>query len=116
MGYVRRLSEHYLLGDIRQELGLLCRGFEDLLPQAALQAQELDARDLELLLCGIPQVFVDDWQENAVLNGPALVTDEGQQLVDWFWEALEGFGEERRAKLLQFSTGAARLPPEGFAG
>ena len=32
----------------------------------------------------------------------------------WFWEVVAGYNHEERARLLQFSTGSARLPAQGF--
>ncbi|KNZ55491.1 uncharacterized protein VP01_2663g8 [Puccinia sorghi] len=34
--------------------------------------------------------------------------------VTWFWRAVRSFGQEERAKLLQFATGSSRVPLEGF--
>ena len=31
-----------------------------------------------------------------------------------FWEVVEGFNHEQRARLLQFATGTTRLPAQGF--
>jgi hypothetical protein len=36
--------------------------------------------------------------------------------VKWFWEAVLSFDHTDRTKLLQFSTGTASLPVEGFQG
>eukprot|EP00746_Dinoflagellata_sp_MGD_P046923 gnl/MRDRNA2_/MRDRNA2_21562_c0_seq1.p1 gnl/MRDRNA2_/MRDRNA2_21562_c0~~gnl/MRDRNA2_/MRDRNA2_21562_c0_seq1.p1 ORF type:complete len:353 (-),score=83.42 gnl/MRDRNA2_/MRDRNA2_21562_c0_seq1:71-1042(-) len=113
--YVQLLCKHYLFGNVEKEMGLLCKGFEDLLPPVSLRAQHLDSRDLELMVCGLPKVDVEDWRNHTVISGPAAETS-GFRVASWFWEVIEGFGDERRAKLLQFSTGAARLPPEGFIG
>lgn len=35
-------------------------------------------------------------------------------IVKWFWQAVETFDEERRARLLQFVTGSTRVPLQGF--
>lgn len=35
-------------------------------------------------------------------------------VVKWFWQAVEAFDEERRARLLQFVTGSTRVPLQGF--
>ena len=36
-------------------------------------------------------------------------------VVQWFWEALRGFTPEQRAQLLQWTTGHARVPVQGFS-
>lgn len=35
--------------------------------------------------------------------------------MNWFWEIVKDFDTEQRARLLIFTTGSARVPPEGFA-
>ncbi|CAN0514656.1 unnamed protein product [Scytosiphon promiscuus] len=35
-------------------------------------------------------------------------------LVQWFWEVVEAFSEEEKARFLQFCTGSSRLPAHGF--
>lgn len=36
-------------------------------------------------------------------------------VIQWFWEALEKFDNERRLRLLQFVTGTSSIPYEGFS-
>jgi len=36
-------------------------------------------------------------------------------VIRWFWEVVEGFGQEQRAHLVQFVTGTSKVPLEGFA-
>ena len=36
-------------------------------------------------------------------------------VVKWFWEVIREFSHEQRARLLQFVTGTARVPVQGFA-
>lgn len=35
-------------------------------------------------------------------------------MIQWFWKALHSYGQEERAKLLQFVTGTSRVPLDGF--
>ena len=34
--------------------------------------------------------------------------------MKWFWQVVEEYDEEKRARLLQFVTGSARVPVQGF--
>lgn len=34
--------------------------------------------------------------------------------MQWFWQAVESYSEEMRARLLQFVTGSSRVPLQGF--
>merc|ERR1719498_721211 len=108
--YVKYLCEFYLCGRVEQEWRLVCQGFQDLIPNGMLLDHGLCERDLELLLVGIPTIEVKDWREHTNLDGPLANTEQGWQLCTWFWEVVEQFGDERRAKLLQFATGSSRLP------
>ena len=47
-----------------------------------------------------------DWRQNTRLKHCNLETP----VVKWFWDILEGYTEEMRAKLLQFVTGSSRVP------
>lgn len=35
-------------------------------------------------------------------------------VVKWFWQIVESYSEEMRARLLQFVTGSSRVPLQGF--
>lgn len=114
--YVKRLCEFYICGQVEREWHLVQQGFQDLVPNGMLINHGFTDRDLELLLVGIPTIDVTDWRQQTHLDGPFADTTKGRDLVVWFWEAVEHFGDERRAKLLQFATGSSRLPAEGFKG
>lgn len=114
--YVEKLCEFYLIGQVQREWQLLRQGFEDLLPFHLLREHCIGEKDLELLIVGLPEIDVKDWQRHTAVDGPMANTPEGEQVVRWFWEVVEQFGDERKAKLLQFATGSSRLPADGFAG
>lgn len=114
--YVQKLCEYYLCGHVQREWQLLIQGFEDLLPRDLLRESEISHTDLELMVCGVPTIDIEDWRNNSYVDGPLKATVDGNKLISWFWECVEQFGNERRARLLQFATGSSRLPPEGFAG
>lgn len=113
--YVQRLCTFYICGQVEREWQLLVQGFEDLLPRELLRQHDVDERDLALLIAGLPDVDVSDWQQHSNIEGPLVGTAEGDLLSAWFWEVMEEFGAERRARLLQFTTGSSRLPVGGFS-
>jgi len=41
---------------------------------------------------------------------------ENHQVVVWFWELVQEWDQEIRARLLQFVTGTSNIPSGGFAG
>ncbi|KAK2554358.1 NEDD4-like E3 ubiquitin-protein ligase WWP2 [Acropora cervicornis] len=74
----------------------------------------LDGFNEVLMLCGMQEIDLDDWQANAVYRH---YTRNSKQ-VTWFWQvrfALRSFDNEKRIRLLQFVTGTCRLPVGGFA-
>ena len=57
------------------------------------------------------EIDVEDWKRNT------NYTDYGphDQVIVWFWKAVETYDNEMRARLLQFVTGTSRVPMNGFA-
>jgi NEDD4-like E3 ubiquitin-protein ligase WWP1 len=63
--------------------------------------QYFDERELELLLCGMQEIDVEDWQRNTVYRHYAPQSKQ----IQWFWQFVQSLNQERRSKLLQFVTG-----------
>ena len=58
------------------------------------------------------ELSADEWQANTQYkNGYAVETD----VIVWYWEVVNEFSGEERAKLLRFATARRRLPLGGFA-
>ena len=66
--------------------------------------------ELELLISGLPTIDVGDWRANTTYTG----YDVTSPAIQWFWEAVEQYTQQERVMLLQFTTGAARVPVGGF--
>ena len=66
---------------------------------------------VQYLLGGLSQIDVEDWKRNTEYSGYMA----GDQVVLWFWKAVENYDEEMRARLLQFVTGTSKVPMNGFA-
>lgn len=95
-----------------------------------------DERELELIISGISKIDVQDWKTHTRLKH---CVPESPQVI-WFWlvwliiyflflyyytcmysynikkyfQAVESYTEEMRARLLQFVTGSSRVPLQGF--
>ncbi|KAL7979266.1 hypothetical protein Chor_015290, partial [Crotalus horridus] len=65
---------------------------------------------LYLIIGGLDKIDLNDWKANTRLKH--CMADSN--IVKWFWQAVEAFDEERRARLLQFVTGSTRVPLQGF--
>jgi len=109
--YVRLKMEHMMLGSCSEQLRALLAGFYDVVPLSL--ASVLSAKELELLLCGLPTINVDDWRGNAQYRGEYTRSSKN---IKWFWQLVESLSNEKKARLLQFTCGTARVPVEGFKG
>ncbi|KAG6454484.1 E3 ubiquitin-protein ligase SMURF2 [Manduca sexta] len=106
--YVRLYVAHrFTRGAERQWLALQ-RGLADLIPPQLLRP--LSPRDLQPLLAGRADLDPADWRRHTRLKH----VPPDAPLVGWFWEIVEEFDAEMRARLLQFVTGSRRVPLAGF--
>ncbi|RVE44098.1 hypothetical protein evm_011264 [Chilo suppressalis] len=106
--YVRLYVAHrFTRGAERQWLALQ-RGLADLVPPQLLRP--LSPRDLPPLLAGRADLDPADWKRHTRLKH--LTPDA--PILAWFWEIVEDFDAEMRARLLQFVTGSRRVPLAGF--
>ena len=69
-----------------------------------------DEMELELIICGLGQINISDWVSNTEYRH----CDKSDNVVSWFWQAVESMESELRARLLQFATGTSRVPVTGF--
>jgi E3 ubiquitin ligase SMURF1/2 len=66
--------------------------------------------NLKLVIGGLGKIDLEDWKSNTRLKH----CNTESNIVKWFWRAVEQYGEERRARLLQFVTGSSRVPLQGI--
>ncbi|GMF12384.1 unnamed protein product [Phytophthora lilii] len=108
--YLERKFEHLLLRSVADQLYVFLKGIYEVIPQQLLML--FDYEELDYLMCGSPEIDVDDWEKNtsvaeSVARSPALM---------WFWEIVREMPNEYRRRLLQFTTGCSRVPLVGFKG
>lgn len=112
--YLESNLRYRLLERTRPQLQELLLGFFDVIPEPPLTI--FDANELELTLCGLPTIDMEDWQANTKYSGLYEMTGRSHQAVQWFWEVVvEEFDREMRARLLQFVTGTSGVPSRGFS-
>lgn len=104
--YSQLLCEDFLIGQVRTEIGCLVMGFHEIVPQLLLQA--LDAEQLRMLVCGVAEINVDEWEAHAIVEGQ-------KQVARWFFDWLRKRPQETRSKMLAFATGSSVLP-SGWEG
>ncbi|CAH8602131.1 unnamed protein product [Schistosoma bovis] len=93
---------------VEDQTNAFLTGFEDVFPLQWLQY--FDERELEVLLCGMQQIDVDDWQSHTTYKK----YDARSPQVLWFWKFVRSLTQQRRIRLLQFVTGTCRVPVGGF--
>uniref|UniRef100_A0A673LBI3 HECT-type E3 ubiquitin transferase n=1 Tax=Sinocyclocheilus rhinocerous TaxID=307959 RepID=A0A673LBI3_9TELE len=71
-----------------------------------------DENELELLMCGLGDVDVNDWRQHTVYKNGYC---PNHPVIQWFWKAVLLMDAEKRIRLLQFVTGTSRVPMNGFA-
>ncbi|ETV63992.1 hypothetical protein H257_19072 [Aphanomyces astaci] len=108
--YVETMTKYLICGRIQDPLMAMVKGLYDIVPPELLVI--FDHKELELILCGLAVVDVQDWKRNTVTSPNLTQT----RLVDWFWDVVGAMETHDQAKLLQFTTGSSRVPVQGFKG
>eukprot|EP00981_Chlorochromonas_danica_P007095 scaffold1551_cov164-Ochromonas_danica.AAC.23 len=107
--YVRLVAHHRMTSAISSQIDAFLAGFYDLIPPELVCI--FSPAELELLICGLPDVDVDELQANTEYHQYRQTDD----MVKWFWSALRSFSREERASFLQFVTGTSKVPLGGFS-
>uniref|UniRef100_A0A674MLZ9 E3 ubiquitin-protein ligase n=1 Tax=Takifugu rubripes TaxID=31033 RepID=A0A674MLZ9_TAKRU len=107
--YIRLVAEWRLSRGVEEQTQAFFEGFNEVLPQQYLQY--FDAKELEVMLCGMQEIDLVDWQRNAIYRHYARSSKQ----ILWFWQFVKEMDNEKRMRLLQFVTGTCRLPVGGFA-
>lgn len=109
--YLVQQMQYRLMYRIKPQLLQFLMGFYDIVPEPLLAV--FDFQELELLLHGLPNIQMEDWIANTNYAGE-FENKTNHVVVGWFWEVVRSFEQEQKAKLLQFVTGTAGVPAQGF--
>ncbi|KAG8131850.1 hypothetical protein E2320_009754 [Naja naja] len=107
--YIKLVAEWRLSRGVEEQTQAFFEGFNEILSQQYLQY--FDAKELEVLLCGMQEIDLTDWQRHTIYRH---YTRTSKQIV-WFWQFVKEIDNEKRMRLLQFVTGTCRLPVGGFS-
>ncbi|KAM8972896.1 E3 ubiquitin-protein ligase NEDD4 isoform 2-T2 [Pelodytes ibericus] len=108
--YIHLVIQWRFVNRVQKQMAAFKEGFFELIPQDLIKI--FDENELELLMCGLGDVDVNDWREHSKYkNGYS----QGHQVILWFWKAVLMMDAEKRIRLLQFVTGTSRVPMNGFA-
>ena len=108
--YLRRYLEHQLVRTIEAQAAAFREGVEDVLGTVGLSLLSPD--ELKHLWGGHE---IDD-ERLAAWKARTRVGETPAPLVELFWQYMEAESPAKRAQVLQFATGAARLPSDSEMG
>lgn len=74
------MTEWRMSRGIEEQTKAFLDGFSEVVPLEWLKY--FDERELELMLCGMQEIDVDDWQRNTIYRH---YTRSSKQIV-WFWQ------------------------------
>lgn len=107
--YINMMVSWRFTRGVEEQFKAFLEGFNEIIPLHWLQY--FDERELELILVGIQDFDVQDWQMNTIYRNYR----RNDKQIQWFWAFVHEISDEQRSRLLQFVTGTCRLPIGGFA-
>ncbi|XP_068596388.1 E3 ubiquitin-protein ligase NEDD4 [Brachionichthys hirsutus] len=108
--YIHHVMQWRFVNRIKKQMTAFKEGFFELIPQDLIKI--FDENELELLMCGLGDVDVNDWRENTKYKNSY---GANHIVIQWFWKTVLLMDAEKRIRLLQFVTGTSRVPMNGFA-
>lgn len=106
--YIMLLTDWRFTRGVEEQTKAFLDGFNEVAPLEWLRY--FDEKELELMLCGMQEMDMSDWQKNTIYRH---YTKNSKQ-IQWFWQVIKEMDNEKRIRLLQFVTGTCRLPVGGF--
>jgi E3 ubiquitin-protein ligase HUWE1 len=109
--YVKKVVEWRLGGEIQEEIDQFVGGFHELIPLEELQM--FRPSELDLLICGVPEIDLDDFRTNCQFIPPY---GGDHPVIQRFFVVLGELSTKERGKFLVFLTGSSAVPVGGFSG
>ncbi|XP_054631926.1 NEDD4-like E3 ubiquitin-protein ligase WWP2 isoform X3 [Dunckerocampus dactyliophorus] len=107
--YISLLTDWRFTRGVEEQTKAFLDGFNEVVPLEWLRY--FDEKELELMLCGMQEIDLADWQKNTIYRHYTKNTKQ----IHWFWQVVKEMDNEKRIRLLQFVTGTCRLPVGGFS-
>ncbi|KAL5533037.1 hypothetical protein ACEPAF_4813 [Sanghuangporus sanghuang] len=106
--YVNAVVHYRIQKRVKEQFDAFMAGFNELAPQDLVMV--FDERELELLIGGMSEIDVDDWNKFTDYRGYEV----NDTVIQWFWKIVRSWPPEKKSRLLQFATGTSRIPVNGF--
>ncbi|XP_041741307.2 E3 ubiquitin-protein ligase NEDD4-like isoform X8 [Coregonus clupeaformis] len=110
MEYIDLVIQWRFVNRVQKQMNAFLEGFTELTLIDLIKI--FDENELELLMCGLGDVDVNDWRQHTVYKNGYC---PNHPVIQWFWKAVLLMDAEKRIRLLQFVTGTSRVPMNGFA-
>ncbi|KAH9261827.1 hypothetical protein BASA81_000483 [Batrachochytrium salamandrivorans] len=110
--FLSLMLQYVMLDRHHLQLSFLLKGFEEVVPLTLMSV--FTAKEFEGVLSGLEKVNVEDWMQHTEYRGKYAKHGADHEVIDWFWQYVKTLSEQDRGKLLQFATGSARVPAQGF--
>uniref|UniRef100_UPI00358E47DC E3 ubiquitin-protein ligase NEDD4-like n=1 Tax=Myxine glutinosa TaxID=7769 RepID=UPI00358E47DC len=108
--YINLVIQWRFVARVQKQMNAFMEGFSELIPKDLIRI--FDEHELELLMCGLGDVDVNDWKKHTIYKNEYCLN---HPVIQWFWKAVLLMDAEKRIRFLQFVTGTSRLPMNGFA-
>jgi hypothetical protein len=105
--YLQLFVAHRLVGEVQPQVDAFRAGLAVFFTDEVLASVHAccTPADMQLLLCGVAEIDVDDWEQSAEYRGGIAATTP---LVKWFWSAIRSLHPANLAKVRLFCRGASR--------
>ena len=107
--YVDLVCEHRMTTAIEKQIKAFLEGFHEMVDMDLISI--FTAKELELLISGMPDIDIHDLKKNTDYNGYRPADKE----IGWFWNIMFGLTRSQKAAFLQFVTGSSKVPLAGFS-
>ncbi|KAM5194033.1 E3 ubiquitin-protein ligase NEDD4-like isoform 2-T2 [Mantella aurantiaca] len=108
--YIDLVIQWRFVNRVQKQMNAFLEGFTELIPIDLIKI--FDENELELLMCGLGDVDVNDWRQHTLYKNGYC---PNHPAIQWYWKAVLLMDAEKRIRLLQFVTGTSRVPMNGFA-
>lgn len=108
--YVELCLNYYFRTYASVQISSFLEGFFEVIPQQKLEMFTAD--ELDLVICGIPEIDIEDLQKNCRIVEPY---NRKHPVIQTFFNVLRSWKSDDLVRLLQFVTGSSQVPAGGFA-
>ena len=107
--YIRLRVNYFFNYETKDQAKAFCEGFYFLIPHEKIKL--FSPSELDLMICGIPDVDIDDLRRNTEYTFPY---NNDHPLINMFFNVISEWSRDDLAKFLLFVTGSSQVPLNGF--